>query len=227
MRPTHLLFDLDGTLTDPKTGITRCIQYALHALGRDAPHADALEWCIGPPLKQSFGRLLDSTDEGLLTQALLLYRERFAEIGIFENRVYEGIPEVLAELRQQGRHLFLATAKPRIFAERILDHFDLADFFERAHGSDLNGRHTDKPSLVRHILTMEKLPPDRTMIIGDRKYDIIGGKANGLRTGAVTYGYGSRAELEAEAPDLLFDTPTQLLHLEAELRPYLSRKEQQ
>lgn len=214
MPPAHLLFDLDGTLTDPKTGITRCIQYALTALGRDAPHADDLEWCIGPPLRHSFARLLDSTDEGLVTQALLLYRERFAETGLYENRVYEGIPEVLSALRRQGYRLFLATAKPRIFAERILDHFDLADFFETIHGSDLNGQLTDKPSLVRHILATEGLPPDRTMIIGDRKYDIIGGKANGLQTGAVTYGYGSREELEAEAPDLLFDTPEQLLRPE-------------
>lgn len=214
MPPAHLLFDLDGTLTDPKTGITRCIQHALTMLGRDAPHADELEWCIGPPLRQSFARLLDSTDEGLVTQALLLYRERFAETGLYENRVYEGIPEVLSALRRQGYRLFLATAKPRVFAERILEHFDLADFFETIHGSDLNGQLTDKPSLVRHILATEGLPPDRTMIIGDRKYDIIGGKANGLQTGAVTYGYGSREELEAEAPDLLFDTPAQLLRLE-------------
>lgn len=214
MPPTHLLFDLDGTLTDPKEGITRCIQYALAALGRDAPHADDLEWCIGPPLQQSFTLLLDSNDEGLVTQALMLYRERFAETGLYENSVYEGIPEVLSALRRQGYRLFLATAKPRIFAERILDHFDLADFFETIHGSDLNGQLTDKPSLVRYILATEGLPPDRTMIIGDRKYDIIGGKANGLQTGAVTYGYGSREELEAEAPDLLFDTPAQLLCME-------------
>ncbi len=213
MPPAHLLFDLDGTLTDPKTGITRCIQHALTTLGRDAPHADELEWCIGPPLRQSFARLLDSADEGLVTQALLLYRERFAETGLYENKVYEGIPEVLAALHDQGYRLFLATAKPRVFAERILDHFDLAGFFETVHGSDLNGQLTDKPSLVRHILATEGLPPDRTMIIGDRKYDIIGGKVNGLRTGAVTYGYGSREELEAEAPDLLFDTPAQLLRL--------------
>jgi phosphoglycolate phosphatase len=214
MPPAHLLFDLDGTLTDPKTGITRCIQHALTTLGWDAPHADELEWCIGPPLRHSFVRLLDSTDEGLVAQALLLYRERFAETGLYENRVYEGIPEVLTALRRRGYRLFLATAKPRIFAERILDYFDLADFFETIHGSDLNGQLTDKPSLVRHILATEGLPPDRTMIIGDRKYDIIGGKANGLQTGAVTYGYGSREELEAEAPNLLFDTPAQLLRLE-------------
>jgi phosphoglycolate phosphatase len=211
MRCANLLFDLDGTLTDPKIGISRCIQHAMEALGYEPPDPDTLEWCIGPPLHHSFGRLLDSTDKDLLEQAVMLYRQRFAEVGLFENRVYDGIPEALAELRQQGCRLFLATSKPRIFAEQILDRFNLAGFFETAHGSELNGQLTDKPSLVRHILAIEGLPSDQTMIIGDRKFDIIGGKANGIRTGAVTYGYGTREELEAEAPDLLFDSPDQLL----------------
>jgi phosphoglycolate phosphatase len=211
MRCANLLFDLDGTLTDPKIGISRCIQHALSALGHEPPDTDTLDWCIGPPLRHSLSRLLDATDEDLLEEAMHLYRQRFAEIGLFENRVYDGIPEVLAELRQRGCRLFLATSKPRIFAEQILDHFNLADYFETAHGSELNGQLTDKTSLVRHILAIEGLQPDRTMIIGDRKFDIIGGKANGIRTGAVTYGYGTREELEAEAPDLLFDSPDQLL----------------
>jgi phosphoglycolate phosphatase len=211
MRCANLLFDLDGTLTDPKIGISRCIQHALSALGHEPPDTDTLDWCIGPPLRHFLSRLLHSGDDTLLEQAVHLYRQRFAEIGLFENRVYDGIPEALAELRQRGCRLFLATSKPRIFAEQILDHFNLAGHFETAHGSELNGQLTDKPSLVRHILAIEGLQPDRTMIIGDRKFDIIGGKANGVRTGAVTYGYGTREELEAEAPDLLFDSPDQLL----------------
>ncbi|WP_319586648.1 HAD hydrolase-like protein [uncultured Desulfobulbus sp.] len=211
MRYANLLLDLDGTLTDPKIGISRCIQHALHALGHEPPDTDTLDWCIGPPLQYSFGQLLNSTDVDLLAQAVHLYRQRFAEIGLFENRVYDGIPEVLATLQQQGCRLFLATSKPRIFAKQILDHFNLAGYFETAHGSELNGQLTDKPSLVRHILAIEGLQPDQTMIVGDRKFDIIGGKANGIRTGAVTYGYGTREELEAEAPDLLFDSPDQLL----------------
>lgn len=140
-----------------------------------------------------------------------LYRQRFAEVGLFENQVYDGIPEALAELRRQGYRLFLATSKPRIFAEQILDHFALTGFFDTVHGSELDGSLTDKPSLVRHILATEGLRPDQTIIIGDRKYDILGGKTNGFRTGAVTYGYGTREELEAEMPDLLFDSPEQLV----------------
>ncbi len=132
MRCANLLFDLDGTLTDPKIGISRCIQHALSALGHEPPDTDTLDWCIGPPLQHSFSRLLDSTDTDLLEQAVHLYRRRFATIGLFENRVYDGIPEVLAELRQRGCRLFLATSKPRIFAEQILDYFNLSGYFETA-----------------------------------------------------------------------------------------------
>ena len=213
MQITTILFDLDGTLTDPQLGITRCIQHALAELGHQPPESEHLHWCIGPPLRRSFGRLLDSNDAQLLEQAVELYRQRFSTVGLFENRVYAGIPETLAALRRQGYRLFLATAKPRIFAEQILEHFGLAQYFETAHGSELNGHLTDKPSLVRHILAVEHLAPEHTMIIGDRKYDIVGGKVNGLATGAVTYGYGTVEELRAAKPDAVFDTPEQILAL--------------
>lgn len=204
---TNLLFDLDGTLTDPKLGISRCIQHALTELGVAPPPADSLDWCIGPPLSQSFGRLLNSSDGDLLGQAVQLYRQRFAQVGLFENRVYEGIPQTLAALRTRGFRLFLATAKPRVFAQRILDHFDLAEHFDVAYGSELNGHLSDKPSLVQHILVCEALDPEQTMIIGDRHYDILGGKANGIRTGAVTYGFGSEEELRGAGADVFFPTP--------------------
>lgn len=211
MQTTTILFDLDGTLTDPQLGITRCIQHALAELGHQPPEGAHLHWCIGPPLRHSFSRLLESSDAQLVEQAVELYRQRFSTVGLFENRVYEGVPETLAALRGRGYRLFLATAKPRIFAEQILEHFDLTQYFETAHGSELNGQLTDKPSLVRHILAVEHLAPEHTMIIGDRKYDLVGGKVNGLATGAVTYGYGTVEELHAEAPDAVFDTPEQIL----------------
>jgi phosphoglycolate phosphatase len=212
MQISNLLFDLDGTLTDPKIGITRCIQHSLTTFGLEAPHEDTLDWCIGPPLRQSFGRLLQSTDDDLLEEAVTRYRERFAEIGLFENRLYDDIPQTLSELKDRGFRLFLATSKPRVFAQRILEHFRLADFFDTAHGSELNGDRTDKPSLIRYILQEEALQPDATLIIGDRKYDIIGGKANNIHTAAVTYGYGTVEELEAEGPDCIFDTPNELVN---------------
>lgn len=210
MQLNALLFDLDGTLTDPKPGITRCIQHALETLGMDAPSADELEWCIGPPLAQSFARLLDSDDAGLIDQSLSLYRERFAEVGLYENAVYAGIPDTLANLQAQGFRLFLATAKPRIFAERILEHFQLSPYFEVAFGSELGGQFTDKPALVRHILDTMELLPAHTMIIGDRKYDLLGGQANGVHTGAVTYGYGSHEELHQAGAKLWFHAPAEI-----------------
>lgn len=210
MQLSTLLFDLDGTLTDSKLGITRCIQHALQTLGMEPPSADDLEWCIGPPLASSFAQLLDTDKAGLIDQALRLYRERFAEVGLYENSVYTGIPDTLASLQAQGFRLFLATAKPRVFAERILDHFQLSPYFEVAFGSELDGQFTDKPSLVRHILDSMVLSPEHTMIIGDRKYDLLGGQANGVHSGAVTYGYGSHEELQLAGAKVWFHAPTDI-----------------
>ncbi|MGD9948391.1 MAG: HAD hydrolase-like protein [Desulfobulbus sp.] len=210
IRLTDLLFDLDGTLTDPKPGITRCIQHALNALGLEAPEADELEWCIGPPLTSSFTRLLQSDDPERVQQAVLLYRERFGEIGLYENQVYDGIPQALQALQERGFRLFLATSKPRIFAERILEHFGLAPFFTEAFGSELSGHLTDKPSLVRYILAQTGGEPNQTMIIGDRKYDLLGGRANAIHAAAVTYGYGSEEELRQAGADIYFHSPKQI-----------------
>jgi phosphoglycolate phosphatase len=210
MHLSNLLFDLDGTLTDPKPGISRCIQHALTELGLEPPEADDLEWCIGPPLAQSFARLLATDDDNQIDAAMGLYRERFARVGLFENRVYPGIPELLVGLQERGFHLFLATSKPRVFAERILEHFQLNGFFEAVFGSELNGHLTDKPALVRHILDTSRLRPPQTMIIGDRKYDLLGGQANEIWTGAVTYGYGTEDELRQAGADLYFHSPQQI-----------------
>ena len=127
---TTIYFDLDGTLTDPKPGITRSIQYALRKLDRPAPSEDELTWCIGPPLRASLKKLL-GTDE-LADRAVSLYRERFGDIGIFENEVYPGIEGTLSALARPGRRLFVATSKPLVYAERIIDHFKLTAYFERA-----------------------------------------------------------------------------------------------
>ena len=210
IRLSDLLFDLDGTLTDPKPGITRCIQHALSTLGMEPPHADALEWCIGPPLARSFSRLLGQDDPDRVQQAVLVYRARFAEVGLYENRVYDGIPHMLQSLKERGFRLFLATSKPRVFAQQIVEHFALSQFFEQIFGSELNGQLTDKPSLVRHILDQTGAPPEKTMIIGDRKYDLLGGQANAVHTAAVTYGYGSEEELRRAGAKILFHSPQQI-----------------
>jgi phosphoglycolate phosphatase len=210
MKLATILFDLDGTLTDPKEGITRSIGYSLDQLGVMSPGADRLDWCIGPPLRGSFRRLLDTEDDTLLDQALHHYRERFSETGMFENTVYPGIPQALRKIKSAGFRIVLATSKPKVFAVQILRHFDLDLFFHAFHGSELDGRLSDKGELIAHIIETEQLDPRTTLIIGDRSYDINGGKQNGIVTAAVTYGYGSREELDDAMPDAIFDSPEEL-----------------
>ena len=206
MNVTNILFDLDGTLTDPKEGITRSIQFSLDKLGATSPSADDLTWCIGPPLRDSFARLLNTLDDELLDQALLHYRSRYAVTGMFENILYQEVPSSLDRIQGAGYRVFLATSKPKVFATRILEHFALTRFFQGIHGSELDGRLTDKGELIAHILQVEELDPESTLMIGDRKFDILGGKKNGLRTAAVTYGYGSREEIALSLPDAIFES---------------------
>ncbi|MDO9567438.1 MAG: HAD hydrolase-like protein [Candidatus Desulfaltia sp.] len=203
---SNVLFDLDGTLTDPKDGITRCIQFSLDHFDVNVPQADQLTWCIGPPLIESFSNLLNTTDKTILDQALSKYRKRFSETGIFENVIYPGVTPSLRRIKKAGFKVFLATSKPEVFASQILDHFNLTEFFNAIHGSELNGRLSNKSELVAHILDCENLDPKATLIVGDRVYDIIGGKNNGIMTAAVSYGYGTPEEITSSKPDVIFDS---------------------
>ena len=189
-----IFFDLDGTLTDPKIGITRSIQYALDKLGHpDIPSEDELTWCIGPPLRASFTKLLGGEDAS--DRAVSLYRERFADIGIFENSLYAGIADILTAVARPGRRLFVATSKPGVFAERIIDHFGLRGHFERVFGSELDGIRSDKTHLLEYALRETSVDPSRAIMIGDRSHDIVGARNNGMSAIGVLYGYGSREEL--------------------------------
>ncbi len=207
----NILFDLDGTLTDPKDGITRCIQFALEEFDVEIPHVDQLTWCIGPPLRESFSRILNTTDGDIIQQAYLAYRRRFAEKGMFENFIYPEVLETLREIKESKFKVFLATSKPEIYAKQILEYFDISQFFDTAYGSNLDGSLTDKGELIAHILKSENLLPERTLIVGDRVYDIIGGKQNNIMTAAVTYGYGSQKEIDSSEPDFIFDAFSELL----------------
>jgi len=188
-----VFFDLDGTLTDPKTGITRSIQYALEKLHREVPTEDALVWCIGPPLLQSFETLLGNRHEA--ATALSLYRERFAETGLYENRVYPGIEDALAALGASGYRLFITTSKPTIYAERIVEHFAIGGYFERHFGSELDGARSDKTELLSHALEETGIDSREAIMIGDRSHDMIGARNNDMTPVGVLYGYGSRDEL--------------------------------
>jgi phosphoglycolate phosphatase len=202
-----LLFDLDGTLTDPKEGITACIQHALTCLGRIAPSADELEWCIGPPLQSSFGRLLADASPALAWEAVRLYRERYTRQGIFECSPYPGVPEMLGALRADGSHLFVATSKPTPFARRVLEHFGLSGLFVEIYGSELDGTRSDKTELIAHLLGERGIDGARTAMIGDREHDMVAAQANGVLPLGVSYGYGSVEELEGAGARKILDHP--------------------
>jgi phosphoglycolate phosphatase len=205
-----IFFDLDGTLTDPKPGITRSIRYALQKLDHHTvPTEDELTWCIGPPLRASFVKLLGAEDSA--DRAVSLYRERFADIGLYENRLYPGITDILTALGTSGRRLFVATSKPAVYAERIVDHFGLRPHFERVFGSELNGTRVEKSDLLEYALKTTAVDPSRSVMIGDRSHDVIGAKHNGMPALGVLYGYGNRDELIAAGALHLCATPNDIL----------------
>jgi phosphoglycolate phosphatase len=204
----NLLFDIDGTLTDPRQGILACFRHALDALGVKAPWDQELERFIGPPLRESFSAVL--RDPALVEQAVALYRERFAAKGMFENRVYPGIHGALEHLHRSGCRLFVATAKPGVFAERILEYFELRPFFSGVYGSEPDGRNGNKADLLAGLLKAESLLRGGTIMIGDRAHDVLGAKANGIFAVGVLWGFGSRKELAEAGADLLCETPGDL-----------------
>jgi len=211
MRYNVLLWDLDGTLTDSKEGITRSVQYALERLDYPLPEVDDLDWIIGPPLKESFKTLLQTTDEAFLDRAILIYRERYEEIGLYESIIYPGIPELLHQLKENGCSHLLATSKPRVFAEKILQHFLLDSYFSVIMGSELNGQFVDKDCLIAEVL--KKMPVgsrSKTVMIGDRSYDVNGARANNIDVISVGYGYGTSEELRVASPDHIVQSVTEL-----------------
>ena len=210
----YLLFDLDGTLTDPKIGITTCVQYALKDQGIDEPDLDKLEPFIGPPLQQSFEQFYQM-DEEHAKQAVAKYRERFSDVGLFENEIYKGIASLLRTLKKKGFHLAVASSKPTVFVEKILEHFKIAQYFEAVVGSELDGRRSAKDEVVKEALSqlakkagVKSLPKDEIYMIGDRCFDVQGAKAMGVESVGVSYGYGSVEELmEAHADYVVQSVP--------------------
>ena len=204
-----IYFDLDGTLTNPKPGITRSIQYALERLGQAVPTEDELTWCIGPPLHASLKKLVGS--DALADRALTLYRERFADIGLFENETYDGIQETLSTLAASHPRMFVATSKPAVYAERIIDHFGLRPYFEQVFGSELDGTRTNKVELLRYALETAQVDPTQAIMIGDRSHDIVGARSNGMTAIGVLYGYGSEEELKDAGAHHICATHSNLL----------------
>jgi len=211
MTATHLFFDLDGTVTDPREGIVRCISHALTVLKRSVPPPEELQRFIGPPLAQTFQTILGTTDEALVRSAIASYRERFTSIGIFENQLYPDIPAALALLTQRAFTIHLLTSKPKIFALRILDHFGLSASFASVYGPELNDLHGSKASLLRQALATEAVDAKSAVVIGDRREDVLAARDNGARSVGVTWGYGSREELENAGADRIVGSVSELV----------------
>ena len=206
----HLFFDLDGTLTEPAPGITACIAHALLALGVPAPAPEALRRFIGPPLREAFAELLQTSDAARVEEAVRLYRERFSSVGLFENEPYPGIVDVLAELQADGFGLVVVTSKPEVYARRILQHFELARFFGNVYGAELSGERSTKAELVAHALGREALAAESVCMIGDRKHDIEGARACGVVAIGVAWGHGSVDELRTAGAELVVATVPEL-----------------
>lgn len=208
----YILFDLDGTLTDPKLGITSSVQYALRALGIEEPSLDRLEPFIGPPLADSFREFYGLEGERLAT-AIDKYRERFATQGIFENEIYPGIPQMLADLKAKGKKLAIASSKPTLFVEQILEHFEIEKYFDHVVGSNMDGTRGTKEEVVeetlRQMLTVEMTPAqkrDAVAMVGDRKFDIEGARAHGITSVGVLFGYAPEGELEEAGADYIVNS---------------------
>ena len=214
-----LLLDLDGTLVDPAPGILGSVRHALTSLGRAAPPDRDLRWMIGPPLRESFARLLGGDAE--VERAVEAYRAVYATGGLLEAAPYAGIHEALAALRGDGHRLVVCTAKPWPFARQVVAHFGFADAFEAVFGPELDGRHDDKGALVAHILAALDLKAGDGCMIGDRANDVLAARRNGMASIGVTWGYGEPDELLGAGATILCD---RVADLPARVRDVLGRR---
>ena len=203
---TYLLFDLDGTLTNPQEGITKCVQHALRAFDIEEPDLEKLIPFIGPPLIQSFMEFYNMS-EGDARKAVSVYRERFSTVGLFENFPYPGIADMLAELKAQGKILAVASSKPTIYVRRILEKFELAPYFDVIEGSNLDGTRVDKKEVIAEVLSQLDNPSvDDLLMIGDRKFDVIGARETGFGCVGVRFGFAAPDELEQSGAVYIADT---------------------
>ena len=222
MRKKYILFDLDGTLTDPMVGITRSVQHALRAYGIEEPDLRKLCPFIGPPLKDSFMKYYDFP-ESQAEEAIGKYREYFQVTGIFENKVYDGIEEMLRELKRQGGILLVATSKPEMFALQILEYFHLKQYFDYVCGASMDEKRVKKGDVISYALERAEIEHvDEAVMVGDREHDIIGAKENHMDSVGVLFGYGSREELEEAGAGEIADTVEDLKRI---LFKYLSEEE--
>lgn len=209
-----VLFDLDGTLTDPFEGISNSIIYALKKFGIAAPDKPLLKKFIGPPLTESFSEYCGLNHSDAL-RALDYYREYFSVAGIFENKPYEGVCELLSGLKERGYTAIVATSKPEQFAKAIVQHFGLEQYFKEICGATMDQSRTQKADVIAYALKkceIKEKDKKRAVMVGDRKHDIIGAKTNGLSSIGVLYGYGSKEELLEAGANYIANSPVDILH---------------
>ena len=206
----YLLFDLDGTISDPKEGITKSFQYALNHFGVEVSSLDELEPVIGPPLKNSFMELFHFSEEDALT-GVDKYRERFATKGLYENEIYPGMKELLKDLVEQGCQLAIASSKPTEYVEQICEYFEIKSYFHHIVGSFMDGRRSEKQEVVEEaIAQFGEIDKENILMIGDRKFDMYGAHEMGLKALGVSFGYGGRNELQEAGADFIVDTVEEL-----------------
>lgn len=213
MNKDYFLFDLDGTLTDPKEGITKSVQYALRHFRIETENLDELCCFIGPPLKDSFMEYYGFSEEQA-GKAIDVYREYFSGKGLYENKAYEGVAEVLQSFLNAGKKLYVASSKPEVFVRMILKHFELDSYFTFMGGADMGETRVKKADVIRYVLEECGIRDlDKTVMIGDRKHDVLGAKETGIASVGVLYGYGSEQELKAAGADALAETIFDLQNL--------------
>ncbi len=210
MTLSTVLFDLDGTLTDPIVGIANSVRHALRAMSLAELANDELRHWVGPPLQESFGSLGLSPEQALA--AIASYREYFSEHGLYENGVYDGVEPALVALRGAGVRLAVATSKPTVFAERILEHFALTSHFESVVGSELDGTRVHKHDVITEaLIRLDETNLDATVMVGDRAHDVLAAALVGIRSIGVAWGYAAEGELEAAGASAVVATPADLL----------------
>lgn len=209
MKRDHILFDLDGTLTDPGEGITNSVAYALKKYGIEVSDRTALYKFIGPPLYESFEVYYGFTHTQAV-QAVEYYREYYRDKGIFENLVYEGIPELLATLKDAGCRILLATSKPEAFARQILDHFHLTEYFDVTVGADMHGALIKKADIIGKALSLCGADASQCIMVGDREHDVLGAAEHGIPCIGVLFGYGDREEHEAAGAWRIAESPKEI-----------------
>ena len=214
MKFKHILFDLDGTLTDPFSGITKSVRYSLKKFGIDS-ELEPLKRFIGPPLIDSYIEFF-GFDREAAELAVRYYREYYTADGMFDNRVYDGIPELLDKLKADGHELILATSKPIVFANMIMERFDLAKYFDFCFGCELDGRRTKKGEVIAWALENHPIDTSRAIMVGDRLHDVAGAHENKLPCAGILWGYGDREELEAAGADFIVSDIDELRELLAE-----------